>query len=141
MTRFSLLPETIDAIIEQEQTSYYVLTDGENLQAEKKTLELVLNGQPSGYLRQRTETRLADIARQLEETNMTRVNYEDLFDLIPCLNLKKHISFLPQDEPIVHMLEKIKDTPAQYPADLLKARRADFEKRLAAFERSQSVPS
>ena len=127
---YSLRPETYKKIIERDQTSEYFFTDGEKLENEKKFLQLVLNGQPTTELRHRTETRLDEIARQLEETNMAKVNYEDLFDLIPYLNAKKHISFLPEDESIVHVLEQIDEVPVEYPPELLAARRAEFKSRL-----------
>jgi len=129
MSYYSLRPETYDLIIERDQTSYYLFVDGEKLENEKKALQLVLNGQPNTDLRQRAETRLAEIARQLEEP---------VSDSIPYLNLKKHISQMPSDAPVFDLLEKIKDIPVEYPPELLQARRADFTKRLTAFERGQS---
>ena len=129
MSYYSLRPETYDLIIERDQTSYYLFADGEKLENEKKALQLVLNGQPNTDLRQRAETRLAEIARQLEEP---------VSDSIPYLNLKKHISQMPSDAPVFDLLEKIKDIPVEYPPELLQARRADFTKRLTAFERGQS---
>jgi len=126
---YPLRPETYDKIIERDQTSYYFFADGEKLENEKKTLQLVLNGQPNTDLRQRAEARLDEITRQLEEpmTNST-----------PCLNLKKHINQMPIDAPVFDVLEQIKNTPVEYPAELLQARRAEFTKRLTALQGGQS---
>jgi len=126
---YSLRPETYDKIIDRDQTSYYFFADGEKLKNEKKTLQLVLNGQPNTDLRQRTEARLDEITRQLEEP---------MNDTAPYLNLKKHINQMPIDAPVFDVLEQIKNVFVEYPAELLQARRAEYTKRLTALQSGQS---
>jgi hypothetical protein len=60
----------------------------------------------------------------------------------PCLNLKRHLSNMPVDAPVIRALEEIGNIPAVYPPELLEQRRAAFiaqleNERLGTLERTQ----
>jgi hypothetical protein len=57
----------------------------------------------------------------------------DIYSPTPYLRLEKRLVTLPPIDPIREVLKHIKSAPADYPPDLLKARRAAFVEQIKTF--------